>query len=173
MPLNEEAEFFLGVFGTLGDKVDKLGDKQHPKRTLVPGLRKKTFGTLITPASVLGPIQIICNDRPSAGRMWNIMAMGVYATDAHTVVASAIADLYVGPAADTEQFPTELLPPLVDNVAGGLAVPGFAAFSREAFWAHSGEQPYALVYSAPVSTQLVLRVNYIDYEVAVAEPDHV
>lgn len=46
------------------------------------------------------PTCIVLNNMyPAMGRVWEITQVGVFGTDGHTAVTSAIADIYAGPAA--------------------------------------------------------------------------
>lgn len=163
-----EIDLAVGAFANLGDKLDSIssGLGKLNNRKLVPGLHKTAVGSFVSPASVTTPLILPTTERPAAGRIWNVQGYGIYSTDAHTTVATVIADLFIG---SPDIDPINVQPSVLDNIVGNLAVPSTGSFPRQTYWCREGQQPYLVLYSAPVSTPFVLRITYTDYRIQDAE----
>lgn len=154
MSVDIGAEFFLD----LGDKVDHMHRKMG--RNIKP--IRKPIGNSATGTA---PLQVIANtEQVPPGRIYNILSVNLYGVDGHTVLASAIADIYR--ASSGVQ-----LPDFSAQIASGLTVPVVPAlnYSKEVIWMEQGENLIAIVYGFAGTQTVTMIAQIADYPVEAEE----
>jgi hypothetical protein len=154
----------LGFLVNLGKKVDE--SNRLLKRLTDKPIYKPVGGTLVVPAGGSAPQLIRLNQRPSIGRTWNILKVGLYGSDAHTAVANVTVDVFSG-YINVQQFN----PSLQDCILSAQTVPSVYQFSTDVEFAASGEEVYGIAYGTGVTPGLTLQmvVRVAEYNVATVE----
>lgn len=111
---------------------------------------------------VTGSQTLITNDSVDAGRVWNVLKIGIFGNDGHTVLASAIADIYA--AAGSPE-----LPDFSAQLVSGSAIPNIIFIPEKMEWMHYGESIIALLYALPANSNVSLIAKIADYPIEAVE----
>jgi hypothetical protein len=153
-----EIDIGAEFFAELGQKVHETHSRVH--RSKPKPIRKPVGGSVVIPAgfSGSGPVLLPVQGNPSHGRCWNILKIGVFGADTHTVVATVTADVFAG---DVVEYPI-VATNFMDAVLTGVAVPSITQFSKEVEWCYSGQTVYAYLNGSGLAAgqqyELIARV---------------
>ena len=149
-------EVGIEAFLDLGDKVDNI-HRTVTKRAGKPLIKRVAGSAIIAPAATTGIVEL--SERPSMGRIWNILKVGVYNVDLHTSLAGVIVDLYANTLIDPVNPP-----PLVNGITT-VGVPSSTYFSRQVEWCKQGESIFGVISAATAGQQIVLMSVIADYAI--------
>lgn len=147
-------EVEAGAFLDLGNKVSRMHD--HMMRGKPRPVYKVIGGNAPAAVGVTVPVTVETQqgDVPP-GRIHNLLWYGMWATDGHTALANAVADIYI--AGSGVQ-----LPDFSCQIDFGRAIPFVTALSEDIHWIQPGERLVAIVYgftpAAGLSLTLMSRV---------------
>lgn len=145
-------EVEAGAFLDLGSKVSRMHDKMFARKPLP--IRGKIIAGSNTGTAPL-TVEVQTADCPP-GRIWNLLFYGLWATDGHTALANAIADIYI--AGSGVQ-----LPDFSCQIDFGRAVPSIATLSEDVHWIQPGEKLIAVVYGFAASQTISLVGRVADF----------
>lgn len=149
-----ELDVLVGAFADLNKKVDKLTGMLSEMRPVF----KPVSGSIQTAGT--GTYLIRTNQIVPAGRIWSIYSLGAYTgVDAHTPQASALIDWYASAPVDVGSFPHHPS----DVLINAQALPSTYYFSRDVAFALPGEEIYAIGYSMPANSGIIVVANVADY----------
>lgn len=104
------------------------------------------------------PLTVEISQTVPPGRIWNLLGLGIFGADGHTVLASAVTDVYKA-ASGVE------LPDFSCQIFTGLAVPTMGWQSKEVIWIEPGERIVAIVYGFAATAQVSLIAHIADYRI--------
>lgn len=141
-------EVEAGAFLELGSKVSRMHD------TMMRGKPRPVYkpvgGSAQAPVGITLPVAVETQqgDVPP-GRIHNLLFYGMWATDGHTALANAIADIYIA-ASGVD------LPDFSCQIDFGRAIPFVQSLSEDVHWIQPGERLVALVYGFTPAAGLTL-----------------
>jgi hypothetical protein len=153
MSVDVGIEGFLDLGSSISNKLDRIHDRLAPSK---PNIKTVAGSTVLTAAT--GTVEI--TERPSAGKIWNILKVLVLNVDGHTPLAGVIVDVYASALAD-------IAAPALDNliVSGGTGnVPSITFYSRQVEWCSHGEEIFGQIYGGTIGQQIVLLARVAEYE---------
>lgn len=153
-----ELDLFLKAFAETGDRITNAIDGLIETKPIF-----KPVGSTITAAG--GTDYAIIDQRPQAGRIWNILSVAVFGADDHTSVGGASCVFYSSGAPN----PATGVPPLIDAITSPLAVPTTYWFSRQVAWCNSQEQLFALIYGGAAQATFSITATVAEYPVEAVE----
>lgn len=148
-------EVGFDAFVDLGNKLDGI-QRSLNRDAMLPNI--KTVGGSTNLVAATGVVEI--NERPAAGKIWNILKVIVISTDGHTALAGVIVDVYASALADVSA-------PAIDNliVSGGTGnVPSITFYSKQVEWCNHGEEIFGQIYGGTVGQQIVLLARVAEYD---------
>lgn len=107
--------------------------------------------------SALATQTLVIPQRPAAGKMWFVRRVAVLGADGHTSVASAVADIYAGPAGNQTADPTS-------QIYSGLTLPTIIVEGRYHNPVLFGETVYALLYNLPAQQVVQFTISVDEYK---------
>lgn len=140
-----------GAFVELGHKVDRIHDKVMMRKPRP--VYKPVGGSAVGTAPLT--IEVSGAEVPP-GRIHNLLFYGLWATDGHTALANAIADIYI--AGSGVQ-----LPDFSCQIDFGKAVPSVTTISEDVHWIQPGEKLIAIVYGFAGTANVSLVGRVADY----------
>jgi hypothetical protein len=149
-------EVGIDAFVDLTDKVDKMHKhvlKGNPKPI------HKTVGGSVTLTAATGILEIL--EKPSVGKIWNVLKVGIFGADAHTSLAGVIVDVFTSTQPDPNT-------PAFENVmiSGGTGnVPSITTFSRLIEWCMPGEEIFAQIFGGTSGQQIILTARIAEYNI--------
>lgn len=121
---------------------------------------RKWAGSVPVPTGATPPLLVPATSVAAvpAGRIYNILGFAIFATDGHTALTGAVADVYLASDGVT-------LPDFSCQVLSGVAIPSIGWQSKEVIWAQPGERLIAMVYgfTAPVAPGITIMASVADY----------
>jgi hypothetical protein len=159
-----ELDLSLDAFVDLGNKVDQI-HKSMPRFAKV--IHRQIGNSFVSNAAATSPQILEINQRPAPGYMWYVLKVGIFGTDGHTVVSTALADIYAGPLLDLlsgvpfTDFSSQIL--------SGVAIPSITTWGHKSVPMHQNESIYALLYSLPASQPVELVATIAEWPVAAEE----
>lgn len=147
------AEAFLSLGKDMHGTLSKIKSSLEQKPII-----RTVQGTLTIPTGATTGT-VVTNERPSPGRLWNILKVVILGTDGHTALAGVIVDVYASAMADQSVA-------VIDNLilSGGTGnVPSVTTYSRNVEWCMPGEQVFGQIYGATAGQQISLMCRVAEY----------
>jgi hypothetical protein len=148
MALDLEASVSLGL--------GKLDDIHKGVSSLTQATPIRSAAGVANVPSALAAQTLVIPIRPAAGRMWYVHRVAILGADGHTSVASAVADIYAGPAGS-------LTPDATSQLYSGLTLPTIVEEGRYHNPVVFGECVYALLYNLPANQVVQFAIGWYDY----------
>lgn len=155
MSIDIGAELLLDMSGKVSDM------HRRSSRKRVKPIRRPIGNS----ATGTAPLIVTANtEEVPPGRAYNLLSLNLYGVDGHTVLASAIADIYRASSGVA-------LPDFSAQLASGLTVPVTPAlnYSKEVIWLEQGENLIAIVYGFASTATVTMVAQIADYPVEEAE----
>lgn len=158
-----ELDAAIELFASTSDKVDKI--HSSILKPPVNPIYKPVGNSIVATGAAVQVIEIV--QTPSEGRMWYVRQLGLFGSDGHTVVASALADVYLGP--EQEYIPGSPVTDYSAQLLSGVAIPSITHFGHFDKPLHQGEHIYALLYAMSNGQQVSLVAQVSEFPVSSRE----